>query len=182
LIDRLCRTIKEKIFKFFTDKNETNWVDHLQVIITAYNQTPHEALEDLSPQEASEERYKVFIQDLNKKKNVISNHYFKEGQIVRKKLAKPMFTKGYKQIWGENVHELKEVKGVNGVLDDGQIVKLNDLQVIPKKPNEPKAEPSRVEKVEKQAKVDRVLKSVGIDQSNVVEGKRHRKRKEVFDL
>jgi transposase InsO family protein len=29
LIDRLCRTIKEKIFKYFTDKNETNWVDHL---------------------------------------------------------------------------------------------------------------------------------------------------------
>ena len=49
LIDRLCRTIKEKIFKFFTDKNETNWVDHLQGIVTAYNQTPHEALKDLSP-------------------------------------------------------------------------------------------------------------------------------------
>jgi len=35
LIDRLCRTIKEKIFKYFTDKNETNWVDHLQNIISA---------------------------------------------------------------------------------------------------------------------------------------------------
>jgi hypothetical protein len=183
LIDRLCRTIKEKIFKFFTDKNETNWLDHLQSIISAYNQTPHEALKDLTPQEASEERYKVFIQDLNKKKNVISNHYFKEGQIVRKKLVKPTFAKGYKQIWGGNVHELKEVKGVNGVLNDGQIVKLNDLQVIPKKPtDEPKPEPTKVEKVEKQAKIEKVLKSVGMDQGNVVEGKRQRKRKEVFDL
>ena len=86
--------------------------------------SPHEALEDLTPQEAAEEKYKTFVQDLNKKKNVISNHYFKEGHIVRKKLAKPTFAKGYKQIWSSGVHELKEVKGVNGVLEDGQIVKL----------------------------------------------------------
>jgi len=182
LIDRLCRTIKEKIFKYFTDKNETNWVDHLDSIITAYNQTPHEALEDLTPQEASEEKYRAFIQDLNKEKNVISNHYFKEGQIVRKKLIKPTFAKGYKQIWGSIVHELKEVQGVNGVLDDGQVVKLNDLQVIPKPKENPTVEPSKVEKVEKQAKVEKVLKNVGIEQNNVVEGKRQRKRKEVFDL
>ena len=169
LIDRLCRTIKEKIFKYFTDKNETNWLDHLQNIMTAYNQSPHEALEDLTPQEASEEKYKAFIQDLNKEKNVISNHYFKEGQIVRKKLIKPTFAKGYKQIWGTNVHELREVQGVNGILDDGQVVKLNDLQVIPKPKEEKTMEPSKVEKLEKQAKVEKVLKSVGMDQSNVVE-------------
>jgi len=182
LIDRLCRTIKEKIFKYFTDKNETNWVDHLDSIITAYNQTPHEALEDLTPQEASEEKYKAFIQDLNKKKNVISNHYFKEGQIVRKKLVKPTFAKGYKQMWSGHVHELKDVKGVNGVLEDGQIVKLNDLQVIPKPTVSHPVEPLKVHSVEKQAKVEKVLKSVGMDQGNVVEGKRQRKRKEVFDL
>jgi len=106
----------------------------------------------------------------------------REGQIVRKKLAKPTFAKGYKQIWSDGVHELKEVKGVNGVLDDGQIVKLNDLQVIPKPMENPTEEPSKVEKIERQAKVEKVLKSVGMDQGNVVEGKRQRKRKEVFDL
>jgi len=182
LIDRPCRTIKEKIFKFFTDKNETNWAEHLQGIVQAYNMSPHEALEDLTPQEAAEEKYKSFIQDLNKKKNVITNHYFKEGQIVRKKLVKPTFAKGYKQIWSAGVHELKEVKGVNGVLDDGQIVKLNDLQVIPKPMVSHPVEPSKIEKVEKQAKVEKVLKTVGMDQSNVRASGRIRKKKEVFDL
>jgi len=80
------------------------------------------------------------------------------------------------------VHELTEVKEVNGVLDDGQVVKLNDLQVIPKPVVSHPVEPLKVRSVEKQAKVDKVLKSVGIDQGNVVEGKRVRKRKEVFDL
>jgi len=129
-----------------------------------HNQTPHEALKDLTPQEASEERYKAFIQDLNKEKNVISNHYFKEGQIVRKKLVKPTFAKGYKQIWSAGVHELTEVKGVNGVLDDGLVVKPNDLQVIPKPAVSHPVEPLKVHSVEKQAKVEKVLKSVGIDQ------------------
>jgi hypothetical protein len=43
-------------------------------------------------------------------------------------------------------------------------------------------EPSKVEKIEKQAKVEKALKSVGMDQSNLVEGKRQRKKKEIFDL
>ena len=101
---------------------------------------------------------------------------------MRKKLAKPTFAKGYKQIWSAGVHELKEVKGVNGVLEDGQVVKLNDLQVIPNPSVSHPVEPLKVHSVERQAKVEKVLKSVGIDQENVVEGKRERKRKEVFDL
>ena len=101
---------------------------------------------------------------------------------MRKKLVKPTFAKGYKQIWSAGVHELKEVKGVNGVLDDGQIVKLNDLQVIPKPIENPTEEPSKVERVEKEGKVEKVLKSVGMDQTNVRASGRIRKKKEIFDL
>ena len=101
---------------------------------------------------------------------------------MRKKLAKPMFTKGYKQIWAENVHELKEVKGVNGVLDDGQVVKLSVLQLIPKPKGEPTPiQPPRVERVEKEAKVAKVLKSGGWIKVMWLKG-RQRKKKEVFGL
>jgi hypothetical protein len=102
---------------------------------------------------------------------------------VRKKLVKPTFAKGYKQIWSAGVHELKEVKGVNGVLDDGQIVKLNDLHVIPKPQDQTAThEEPKVNKIERQAKIDKVLKSVGIDQSNVRTSGRTRKPKENFDI
>jgi len=64
-----------------------------------------------------------------------------------------MFTKGYKQIWSSDAHELKKVQGVNGVLDDGQIVKLNDLQVIPKPKRNHWLNPPELRKeVEKEAK------------------------------
>jgi len=82
------------------------------------------------------------------------------------------------------VHELKEVQGVNGVLDDGQVVKLNDLQVIPKSKEEPTMEPSKVEKVEKQAKVEKVLKSVRIEQGMWWKGRDQGKRRRflTFDV
>jgi hypothetical protein len=112
----------------------------------------------------------------------VRQNNMREVEIVRKKLVKPTFAKGYKQIWSAGVHELKEVKGVNGVLDDGQIVKLNDLQVTPKPMVSHPVEPSKIEKVEKQAKVEKVLKTVGMDQSNVRGSGRIRKKKEVFDL
>ena len=78
---------------------------------------------------------------------------------------------------------MKQVKVVNGVLDNGDNVKLNDLQVTPN-PNEIAEEPikeTRVERLDKVAKVDKILKIVGIDQSNVVEGPRTRKAKKIFD-
>jgi len=59
------------------------------------------------------------------------------------------------------------------------------LQIIPKpiEKEETKKEEggSKVEKIEKQAKTDKVLKSVGIDQTNVRTSGRIRKKKEVFD-
>jgi len=152
--------------------------------MTAYNMTPHDALEGLTPQEAAEKKNGQFIRELNSRKNVISNHFFKEGQFVRKKLARPTFAKGYKRVWSQEVHILKQVKGVNGVLENGDVVKLNDLQVIPN-PNEKAEEPAketRVERLDKAAKVDKVLKSVGIDQTNLVEGARIRRAKKIFDL
>jgi hypothetical protein len=45
-------------------------------------------------------------------------------------LAKPLFEKGYKQIWGTKVYKIKSIKGVNAVLDNDEIVKVNKLQVV----------------------------------------------------
>jgi hypothetical protein len=81
------------------------------------------------------------------------------------------------------VYELSKVHGVNGILDDGQVVKLNDLQVIPKPQDQITThDEPKVNKVERQAKIDKVLKSVGIDQSNVRSSGRTRKPKQLFGL
>jgi hypothetical protein len=135
--------------------------------------------DDLTPQEAAEEKYKSFVQDLNKRKNKSSNHYFEVGHLVRKKkklLAKPTFAKGYKQTWTTGTHTLKVIHGVNGILDNGHQVKLNNLQVI-STPKETKPDDDQpIHKVERQAKIDKVLKSIGVDQDNVIRSKKKTQR------
>ena len=64
--DRLSRTIKEKIFKFFTDKNTSNWIDNLDDIVNSYNDTPHQSLKYITPNDVKDNIY--FVQDLNKQK------------------------------------------------------------------------------------------------------------------
>ena len=60
-----------------------------------------------------------------------------------------------------------------------QLVEV-DLVEKYEKPNESHEEEHK--EIQRVRKHQRVLKAVGIDQSNVVEGKRERKKKEVFDL
>jgi hypothetical protein len=182
IVDRLSRTIKEKIFKYFTDKDTSNWIDNLQSIINGYNNTPHSALNNIPPNQA--ENNKDIIRNINIEKNKISNHNFKKEQLVRKKLKKPTFAKGYKQIWTDTIYKIVEVKGVNALLDNDELVKLNDLQIV-SKPNEPIVDNNKekeVNKVEREAKHDKVLKSVGVDKSNIVETKRIKKPKIKLNL
>ena len=59
-----------------------------------------------------------------------------------------------------------------------QLVKVDSVEKY-EKPNESHEEEHK--EIQRARKHQRVLKAVGIDQGNVVEGKRERKRKEVFD-
>ena len=60
-----------------------------------------------------------------------------------------------------------------------QLVKVDSVEKY-EKPNESHEEEHK--EIQRARKHQRVLKAVGIDQSNAVEGKRERKKKEVFDL
>ena len=52
IIERFNRTIKNRIARYFTENNTTNWVDAIQGITSAYNKTLHRAIK-MSPNEAS---------------------------------------------------------------------------------------------------------------------------------
>ena len=52
VIDRLAKTIKNKIYQNFTAENNTKWLVPLKEIISTYNDTPHSRLDNMSPNEA----------------------------------------------------------------------------------------------------------------------------------
>lgn len=184
IIDRLSRTIKEKIFKMFTDEDTTDWVSNLEDIIKAYNNSPHLSLKYLAPNDVDE--YPDYVRRLNIKKLKKHNFNLNAGDLVRRKLKRATFTKGYKQIWSTNLHTIQEIKGVNALLDSGDVVKLNDLQkVVQPKENPKRPEPEmeyQVKKVEREYSIDRKLKEEGVDQENILapSEKRVRKKPERF--
>ena len=52
VIERFNRTIKEKIFKYFSANNTRKYVDVLELLVDQYNNTIHSAIK-MTPKEAS---------------------------------------------------------------------------------------------------------------------------------
>ena len=158
-----ARTIKEIIFKDFTEKDTVVWYDKLQDYINAYNNSPHSSLENLTPNQATESDENIDkIKSINVKKSLVKmDPRFTEGVTVRKKLKKPTFTKGYKQLWGKRTYEIDKIIKTRALLKNGEYVPLNSLQVIPEGEILSENE-TELEREEEQAKVERKLKKEGL--------------------
>ena len=55
---------------------------------------------------------------------------FKVGDTVRKRLKKPSFTKGYKQIWSSRVYLIESIDGVRATLTNADVIKLKEFQKV----------------------------------------------------
>ena len=178
VIDAFSRTIKNKIYKSFTDNNNTGWVNELPRLVKGYNNSPHQALLGLTPNDVK--NHSEVIEKLNTLKNLRTRAQttkFKVGQIVRKKLARGNFTKGYKRSWSTHTYTIKSIQGVNATLDNDDVVKLNDLQIIPYEPESKEPYKDVVQEVEKERQIDRRVAKEGIERNEVALRRSARERK-----
>jgi hypothetical protein len=124
IIDRLSRTMKEMIFKDFTERNSVVWYNRLSSYVDAYNSSPHRGILNPTPDEAGDHELELVSHNLEK--SIPTENPFKVGDLVRKRLKRPTFKKGYKQQWGDRLHKIEgiTVSGVNGTLDNGDTLRL----------------------------------------------------------
>ena len=94
-------------------------------------------------------------------------HNFNIDDLVRKKLKRPIFSKGYKQIWSNRTYTIKSIEGISAILNNDEKVRLDSLQKVTEL-NSP-SETDEVDKVEKEAKIEKKLKREGIDKGNIIE-------------
>jgi transposase InsO family protein len=66
IIDRLSRTMKEMIFKDFTERNSVVWYDRLSSYADAYNSSPHRGILNLAPDEAGYHELELVSHNLEK--------------------------------------------------------------------------------------------------------------------
>ena len=106
IAERVQRTIKSKILKYFTYKNTYRYIDILQKFAESYNATHHSTLK-MSPNKAYNlNRSRKHMQA---KPIVRERKKFSVGSHVRVSRPESKFAKGYWKKWSEEIFKIKKV-------------------------------------------------------------------------
>jgi transposase InsO family protein len=110
VIERAHRTIRDKLYKFFTYKNSYRYVDVLQKFVRGYNETVHSTT-GMAPKHVSDSDVLEIWKRMNKKHdNVpIAQPKFRIGQHVRISKEKMKFAKGGEQNYTTEVFRIIKV-------------------------------------------------------------------------
>ena len=125
IAERWIRTMKEKMFKYFTDNNTNKYIDVLPDLVEDYNNTVHSSTK-LTPVEASKKENELKVwRNLypDRYKTSRLNPKFSVGDEVRITKKKKVFEKGYTTRWTEEIFTIKEIRETNPIT-----YKLEDLQ------------------------------------------------------
>lgn len=182
VIDRAVQTIKNAIYKYMKDENTSSYIDKLPSIIESYNNTPHSGILDITPNEATKKKNVERLQALNHQKNLINiknRGSFKVGDVVRIRTKRTTFKRSYDENFSDETYRIEDIDGTYAVLDDGQRVNLRRLVKSSEMKNKP--EKDELKEARKEAKIEKAIKKVGIDTSNIVESKRKSKPSRRFD-
>ena len=105
--------MKEKMFKYFTEKETNKYIDVLQDLVTEYNETVHSSIK-MTPKEAREHGVPHSeLPEFDAKSNAKSK--FSLGDRVRLTKKKSLFEKGYTTRWTEEIFIVSKIKGTNPV-------------------------------------------------------------------
>jgi len=113
IIERWNRTMREKMFKYFTANSTRRYIDVLDSIVARYNDTRHSSIK-MSPKEASMKKNKTIVwTNLNSINNLNSEPIkpkFSVSDKVRITKKKTTFEKGYTPRWTEEVFTVTQVQ------------------------------------------------------------------------
>lgn len=166
IVDRFVQTIKNKIYKYFTRNSDSKWIDKIDKIIENYNNTPHTALENQTPNDANEHEsdtrnihHRRILRQTKKEK-------LKVGDIVRTLNKKSTFTRGYERRYSDETYKIVAKKGFNYILDNDESYRAHQLLKVPKEDYQPSVDVANQDKIEFQR--EKYLKREGIDQANII--------------
>ena len=109
LVERLNRTLRGRMFRYFTHKGSYDYIDVLPKLVTSYNNTVHSATK-LTPNDASKASSKDLFRTLygyNSKRDMMLElstvKLLPVGTTVRIKFQENLMDKGYYPSWTDEV-------------------------------------------------------------------------------
>ena len=117
VVERWIRTMKEKMWKYFTDNNTYNYIDILTELVEDYNNTVHSSIK-MSPVEASKKKNELTVwrnlyPDRYKKHDLTPK--FSVGDEVRISKKKKVLEKGYTTRWTEEIFTITRIQNTNPI-------------------------------------------------------------------
>ena len=127
IVERLNRSLKEKMWKQFTAQGNYQWLKLLPRIVKAYNNSVHRTI-GMKPKDVREKHVKAILARLNIPKTKSTKPKFTVDDRVRISKYKRVFKKGYLPNWTNEifrVYAVKPTKPVTYILQDtrGEILK-----------------------------------------------------------
>ena len=125
IVERFNRTLKSRMWKYFTANETRKWVDILQKLVHDYNHTFHSAIkmtpvEGSNPENSQAVWYNIYGAYLSSNYEVPK---YKVGETVRISKYKSTFAKGYLPNYTEEFFKIKEVR-----IGLPTVYKLTDLK------------------------------------------------------
>jgi transposase InsO family protein len=112
LCERFNRTLKTRMFRYFTYRGSYKWVDVLQQLISSYNQSVHRSLpKGMTPHMAVQSLHHKSVWQNQEKDDAVkkSSKQLKLGDEVRISKHKDIFRKGYLSNWSEEIFIIAEI-------------------------------------------------------------------------
>ncbi|XP_011858854.1 PREDICTED: uncharacterized protein LOC105556376 [Vollenhovia emeryi] len=118
VVERFNRTLKERMWRYFTHKNTRRYRDVLQAIVSAYNHTRHSSTR-MQPAIVTRENARIARENISrrwrrndekkKKKKKKQMVKYRIGELVRISRAKAAFEKGYEARWSEEIFRIHRI-------------------------------------------------------------------------
>lgn len=105
LVERFQRTLKTRMWKYFTHRQTRRYVTHLQSMVHAYNHSVHRSIQ-MKPAMVNQDNEVFVHQSSNVKKKM---YFIQVGDLVRINKTKRTFDKGYLPNWTTELFKVVQV-------------------------------------------------------------------------
>jgi transposase InsO family protein len=109
IAERFNRTLKTKMWKYFTQHNTRRYVDILDDLLYSYNRTYHRSIK-MAPVDVNDKNKQTVWENLYGKFEKFVEPKLEEGDTVRISKAKRQFRKGYLPNWSDEIFTVHQVK------------------------------------------------------------------------
>ena len=112
IVERVQRTLRGRLGRLFTKRGNFKWIDKIDDIVTAYNNTHHSSIK-MKPADVDEEHIaNIFFNSLPNLKKTIK---FSNGDRVRILIKKNQFAKEFERSWSEEIFKIKRIQNTNPI-------------------------------------------------------------------